>query len=240
VADLIREQGIRVNFPWLTLTIIDEPNYTDHHMLLHVFQVPFIYLVNDLRLAAKLAPIALAAFAFMVFYLIIRRYEIRFAWLWLILLFASSSPFLYRMSMARGQSLSLAFQLIAFHLIMTRNAKGLALLAAVFVWSYNGFPLLIPFVLFGVLVHYLIDEKGSDKHAVKSDGAVVDVLNPVRFLRSIEYKLVIGVGVGIAVGLVVNPYFPQNVLFLWNHIVPKIFATEYATSVGNEWYPYNS
>jgi len=50
----------------------------------------------------------------------------------------------------------------------------------------------------------------------------------------------VGVGVGIATGLILNPYFPRNVLFIWDHIVPKLFATEYATSVGSEWYPYNS
>jgi hypothetical protein len=39
---------------------------------------------------------------------------------------------------------------------------------------------------------------------------------------------------------VINPYFPKNILFLWNHIVPKIFAFQYKTSVGSEWYPYSS
>jgi len=214
MAELIREQGIPVKFPWLKFTIIDEQGYTDHHLLLHIFQIPFTF-IGDLRLAAKLAPIAFAAFAFTVFYLVIWRYGIRYPFLWLIMLFASSSPFLYRMSMPRGQSVSLAFQFIAFHLIMTRSAVGLVILSAIFVWAYNGFPILIPMVLFGVLTHYLTEKK-------------------------IEYKLVVGVGAGIAAGLLVNPYFPRNVLFIWNHIVPKLFATEYATSVGSEWYPYNS
>ncbi|MBI3949976.1 MAG: hypothetical protein HY314_05925 [Acidobacteria bacterium] len=214
MAQLIREQGLPVRFPWLKFTILDESRYTDHHMLLHVFEIPFT-VVGDLRLAAKLAPVAFAAFAFTVFYLVIWQYGIRYPLLWLIMLFASSSPFLYRMSMPRGQSISLALQLIAFHLIMTRNAVGLAILSAIFVWAYNGFPILIPIVLFGVLAHYLTEKK-------------------------LEYKLVVGVGVGMAAGLVVNPYFPRDVLFLWNHIVPKLFASEYATSVGAEWYPYNS
>lgn len=215
MAELIRQQGLPVRFPWLKFTILDEAGYTDHHLLLHLFQLPFIYLSNDLRVAAKLSPIVLAAFAFTVFYLLIRRYGIRYPWLWLIVLVASSGPFLYRMSMARGQSLSLALQLMAFHLMMRRNAVGLAILSAVFVWAYNAFPILIPLVLFGALAHYLVE-------------------------KTIEYKLVVGVGAGLAAGLIINPYFPRDILFMWNHVVPKLFAADYATSVGQEWYPYNS
>jgi hypothetical protein len=56
MASLIREQGLPVKFPWLKFTILDESGYTDHHMLLHVLQIPFTYLDNP-RLAAKLAPV---------------------------------------------------------------------------------------------------------------------------------------------------------------------------------------
>src|SRR4029077_18240582 len=53
-------------------------------------------------------------------------------------------------------------------------------------------------------------------------------------------KLLIAGAAGISAGLIVNPYFPRDVYFLWNHIVPKIFAFQYETNVGSEWYPYNS
>jgi asparagine N-glycosylation enzyme membrane subunit Stt3 len=213
-AYLIREQGVPLDFPWLKFTILDEAHYTDHHMLLHVFQMPFTF-IGDLRLAAKWSPIALAALAFTIFYLLLRRYEVGYPLLWLTVLFASSSPFLYRMSMARGQSLSLALQLIAFHLIMKRSYKWLAAVTIIFVWSYNAFPLLVPLALFGVVTHFLSEKK-------------------------IEYKIALAVGLGIIVGHVVNPYFPNNVLFIWDHIIPKMFATEYQIGVGTEWYPFSS
>ncbi|HVF91231.1 MAG TPA: hypothetical protein VNH22_14285 [Blastocatellia bacterium] len=213
-AYLIREHGLPLDFPWLKFTILDEAHYTDHHMLLHVFQMPFTYL-GDLRLASKISSIALAAIAFTIFYMVLRRYEVEHPLLWLIILFASSSPFLYRMSMARGQSLSLALQLIAFHLIMKRDSRGLAILTIIFVWSYNAFPLMVPLVFFGVLVHFISDKR-------------------------IEYKLALAVGAGVIAGHVVNPYFPRNVAFIWNHIIPKLFASEYRTTVGTEWYPFNS
>lgn len=214
VASLMRDHGIPLSFPWLKFTLLDEAGYTDHHLFQHILQIPFTYL-GDLRLAAKWAAVSFAALAFTAFYLLLWRSEIRFPFLWLLVLFASSHAFLFRMSMPRGQSLSLALQLVAAHFLLTRNALGVAFLAAVFVWTYNGFPILLPLTACGVLTHMYVK-------------------------RKIEYSLIVGLGVGICFGLVCHPYFPRDVLFLWHHIVPKLFASEYSTSVGAEWYPYNS
>lgn len=215
VADLMRQQGFPLDFPWLKYTILDQEGYTDHHFLLHVFEVPFTIVFGDLRLAAKWSAVVAGTLAFAAFAWVLLRHNIKAPWLWVIVLFAASSPFLFRMSMARGQSLSLALQFIAFHLIMTRNAKALLILSAVFVWTYNGFLTLIPLVLAGMLAHYVVD-------------------------RTVEYRLLFAVSAGIAAGLVLHPYFPNDIKFLWHHVVPKLFDAEYATSVGREWYPYNT
>jgi hypothetical protein len=213
-AQLMRQQGLPLTFPYLKLTIMDEAGYTDPHLGLHVLQMPFTFL-SDLTLAAKLASVLAAAITFTVFYLTLLHYGVRWPLAWLLLLFASSSPFLYRMSMARGQVIGLAFQLLAFHLIMRRKAKWLLLLTVLFVWTYNAFPTLVPMVAFGLFAHYIGDKK-------------------------VAFRLPLALAAGLLVGHVVNPYFPRNVLFIWDHMVPKLFATDYQTSVGSEWYPYNS
>ncbi len=215
VADLMRQTGLRLEFPWLKYTILDTTGYTDHHFLLHLFQAPFTAVFGDLRLAAKWSAVAAAGLAFTAFFWVLCRHRIRAPFLWLVLLFAAASPFLFRMSMARGQSLSLALQLIAFHLIITRNIPGLVILSAVFVWAYNGFLVMVPLVMAGVVAHYVVD-------------------------RVVEIKLVLAVAAGIGVGLVLHPYFPNDIKFIWHHVVPKLFDTEYATSVGREWYPYTT
>lgn len=214
MALLIREQGLPTPFPYLPFTILDEKGYADHHFLLHVLQIPFTYLGN-LTLAAKLSAVFCAALAFTAFFWLLQSYSVPYPWLWLLALFASSSAFLYRMSMPRAQSLSLALQIIASFLILQRRYKALAVLSMIFVWTYNAFPTVSALVAIGV-VTFLVTE------------------------RRFDYKLLIAGGAGIAAGLVINPYFPQDVLFLWNHIVPKIFAFSYQTNVGSEWYPYSS
>ena len=214
MAELTLQQGLPVPFPWLPLTLLDEQGYTDRHMLLHALQAPFTAFA-DLALASKWAAVAFAVFACCLFYFFLVAYEVRYPFLWLLVLFAASHPFLYRMSMARGQSLGLAFQLLAFYLILKRQPVGLGIVAVLFVWSYNAFPLILVLVLIGLLTHYLVD-------------------------GTVEYPLLIGASIGVACGLIVNPYFPQNIFFLWDHIVPKLFVVNYATSVGVEWRPYNS
>jgi hypothetical protein len=214
MASLIRTEGIPVPFPWLPLTILDEAGYTDHHFLQHVLQMPFTYL-GDLQLAAKWAAIGSGTLAFMAFFWLLQRYEVRYPLFWLFLLCASSNAFLFRMSMPRGQSLSLALQCLVVFFLLTRHRIGLVVTSAVFVWAYNGFPLLGPLTICAIIAHFVVDKK-------------------------IEYMLIVSVGAGIVLGLVLHPYFPRDIVFLWNHIVPKLFASEFATSVGSEWYPYKS
>jgi hypothetical protein len=183
-------------------------------MLLHVIQLPFTYFY-DLRIAAKLSSVFCAALAFAIFFWFLRAYKVPSLWLWLVVLFAASSSFLYRMSMPRAPSLSLALQIVASYFILKRHYFPLAILCMVFVWTYNAFPTVAALLLIGAAVS-LITEKRFD------------------------LRLLLAGTIGIVAGLVVNPYFPRNIFFLWNHIVPKIFATSYQTSVGSEWYPYNT
>src|SRR5262245_39407470 len=125
MAELIRSSGLPTPFPYLPFTIINEKGYADHHMLLHVIQIPFTF-IKDLRFGAKLSAVFCAAIAFTTFFWLLRAFGIPYPWLWLILLFASSSAFLYRMSIPRAPSLSLALQIIAFYFIINRPFKSLA------------------------------------------------------------------------------------------------------------------
>jgi hypothetical protein len=59
--------------------------------------------------------------------------------------------------------------------------------------------------------------------------------------RRVEWRPVLWVALGCALGLVVNPYFPANVRLLYQHAVMKIAVADgNRPRVGNEWYPYES
>ena len=55
-----------------------------------------------------------------------------------------------------------------------------------------------------------------------------------------EWRPLTWVLLGSVLGLVINPYFPHNLYLFYEHARVKITAGDFATKVGNEWYPYDT
>jgi hypothetical protein len=216
---LIRTQGLKPPFPYLPLTILNEASFYDHHMLYHAYLALFAGLDPaldggaSLTQGAKVASIVLPALAFLVAWWLLRRQNVPFAAVWSLALLAVSEAFLYRMSMPRAQSASLLLLLLGLHLLLQGRHKWLLPLGAVYVWAYNGFPLLL--VMAGVYV------------------VATWMLH-----RELAWKPLAYAGAGIVLGLVVNPYFPANLEFIAGHLAPKVGQS--STAVGNEWSPYRT
>jgi len=213
LAQLMREEGFKPEFTWLPLTILNAREYYDHHFLYHVALIPFTYFA-DLRIGAKWSAVVFSSLAFLSIWFLFHRQRIPYAWLWALALLGISDAFLYRMSVTRAQSLSLAVLALAIAWLLERKYKHLAVLSFVYVWLYDAFPLI---GVFGVL--YLI--------AV----AMVE--------RRFEYKALLYIGSGVLLGMLINPYFPDNIIFSWNHMLPKL-SDATSVRVGNEWFPYDT
>ena len=212
LAQLMRTEGLKPAFPWLSLTILNAQEFYDHHFLFHVGLIPFT--VGDLVQGAKWASVLFASLAFFSVWWLLHSQRVPYDWLWAIGLLAISSAFLFRMSMTRVMSLSLAVMVIALYLLFTRRYRWLLPLSFLYVWLYDGFPLIL--IITGI---YVI-----------SVGLIE---------RKIEYRPLIYTGLGIGLGLLVNPYFPDNIVFAYRHIFPKVTEAT-AVRVGNEWYPYRT
>src|SRR5205823_9363207 len=63
--------------------------------------------------------------------------------------------------------------------------------------------------------------------------------------RRPDWSLLLYPAAGIILGNVIHPYFPNNILFSYLHMLPKVFQLVGLThgdaeiQVGNEWYPYS-
>ena len=219
MAQLIRQEGLKPAFEALPYTILNAADYYDHHLLFHLFLVPFAGVdpATDggaaLTQGAKMATVLLPALAIVAVWWLLRGQRVPYAAAWSLGLFAVSEAFLYRMSMARAQSGAVIILALAVHWLLTGRHKWLAPLGFVFVWFYNAFPLLL--VVAGVYV------------------VAVMMLERRVAWAALVYPLL-----GIALGVVVNPYFPENVVFIAGHLLPKV--GESAVPVGNEWSPYES
>jgi hypothetical protein len=203
-------------FPWLPLTTLNAKDYVDHHLLFHIFQIPFAAF-RDPRLGAKVGSVVFASLAVFSCYWLLIRYRIRYVLMWLLALLACSAPFLFRMNMAKAPPFAIIYLVIAIHLFFRRKYWPLLPLALVFTWTYDLFLLLVMAAVFW---------------------AVAIAWTERRF----EWRPLVYVIVGCAAGLVINPYFPQNFQLLSEHLLIKVRlgTSEYDTKVGSEWYPYDS
>lgn len=219
MAFLMRQEGLTPAFEALPHTILNADDYYDHHLLFHLLLVPFAGVDpaidggEGLTTGAKIATVLLPALAVVALWWFLRGQHVPFTAAWAVGLFAVSEAFLYRMSMARAQSGAVILLIIALHWLLTGRHKWLAPLGFVFVWFYNAFPLLI--VVAGV---YLVGN--------------------FMIGRRVAWAAVAYPALGIALGLIINPYFPQNVVFILGHLLPKV--GESAVAVGNEWSPYET
>ncbi len=105
LAWLMRTEGLKPEFPFLPLSILNENAFYDHHFLFHVALIPFTF--GDLRTGAKWAAVVFASLAFLAIWYLLYRQRVPYAWLWAVGLLGLSDAFLFRMSITRAQSLSL-------------------------------------------------------------------------------------------------------------------------------------
>jgi hypothetical protein len=212
LAYIMRTEALKPEFSWLPLSILNPREFYDHHFLFHVALMPFTF--GDLRLGAKWAAVFFASLAFLSTWNLFKNQRIPYAWLWAMGLLAVSEAFIYRMSITRAQSLSLAVLMLAFDWLLRQKYSRLGFLAFAYVWLYDAFPLLVIVAGVYVLAAWLVE-------------------------RRFDIHPLVYIGIGTGLGLVVNPYFPHNIVFAVLHILPKLFETT-AVRVGNEWYPYET
>ena len=213
-AQVMREEGLRPPFPWLPLTILNETDFYDHHFLYHVLLVPFTF--GNILTGAKIAGVIFPATAFFMGWVLLRGQKVPYATLWALGIFAVSEAFLDRMVMIRVQSVSLLMLLLILHMLLQGRYRWLLPLAFVYTWLYDAFPILLSIIGIYVIMRWLLDNRFD--------------------LWPLLYTIL-----GVILGLVVNPYFPNDIYFIYKHIAPKLFdITDADINVGNEWYPYET
>jgi hypothetical protein len=118
------------------------------------------------------------------------------------------------MSITRAQSLSLAFLALGLSFILHKNYRWLLALSFLYVWLYDAFPLIL-FIAGAYTLAVLLLE------------------------RRLELRPVLYAGLGVGLGVLITPYFPDNLIFLIRHLLPKLTEAT-SVSVGSEWYPYDT
>jgi hypothetical protein len=204
-------------FTQLPLTTLNARDYVDHHFLFHVLQIPFTWF-SDVTLGAKIATLLFTTLAVTSCYWLVVRYRLRYPFVWLLALLASSVPFLYRMNMAKAMSVSIVLMVVGIYLLFERKYYWLAPLAFLFALTYDMWVLLCFAALIWACVECWVE-------------------------RRVVWRALAGVGLAVGgafLGFVINPYFPRNVKLFAEHMLMKVTTSGFSTQVGGEWYPYDS
>jgi hypothetical protein len=231
-------------FESLPLTTLNPRDYVDHHLLFHIFQIPFTWF-SDFRTGAKIGTWLFASLSvFSCFWLVV-RYRLRYPLIWLLALLACATPFLYRMNMGKAMSVSIVLLVIGIHLLFQRKYVWLLPLSFIFALTYDMVFLL--WAAAGLWFLVVLWSEGFDGTGAGAGerlggddaGAGFRALLKSSALWWAAAGLAFVV-VGTALGYVINPYFPHNLQLVYEHIVIKVTPKDFSTRVGNEWYPYES
>ena len=257
MASFLAEGRLIKNFPWLPYTIFSH-SYIDHHFLYHLLLIPFVTVFYPL-FGIKIATAFFASITIVVFYWFLKKFKMKFPFLWTFLLI-TSSVFLTRLNLAKVPAAAIPVLLLGLAALFKRKYVLLSIMAFTYVWLYNTWPILVVAVFiycFASALKKIIENWELFKSCPDAPLISVNKNKEVGIPTLRREKLVIGnflkylfakenIGLilscffGIICGLVINPYFPQNIYFDWIHIV-QIGLKNYQgiLPVGAEWYSYD-
>ncbi|MBU0625633.1 hypothetical protein KKF05_04800 [Patescibacteria group bacterium] len=203
-------------FPWLPFTTLAD-TFADQHFFYHLLLIPFGWLFGSLA-GLKVAAVIFGAAAITAFYFAARSLRLHSILpLVLATVLATSMNFMFRLNLAKAASLSVVLLMLGVAALARRNWLALAGLSFIYVWAHGSWPLLI-----FITVCFWLTEKEPQK-LFKKERLILPIAS-------------IG---GTLAGLIINPFFPQNLLFYWYQTVHAALIN-YADviNVGQEWLPY--
>ncbi len=227
ISQLIYEQGIVKDFPWLTATNLSQ-DFIDHHLLYHLILVPFVAVFNPL-VGIKIASVLFATAFVLVFFWFLRSFKVRGA-LWFSLFLLTINPFIFRLNLAKAPALVLILFFLIINFLFQRRYLALSLCSFIFVWLYGGWPSALGLSFIYLFLNLILPASWRGNVAVRLGKMKVTWQALVGFLASVF---------GVSIGIILSPYFPQNLKFYWQQVV-EIALINYqgVINVGAEWYPY--
>lgn len=207
MADIIKEKGFIKEFPYTTESILAK-NYADTQLLFRVLLIPFTFL--GLIPGAKIASILFASLCFTFFYWYLKKNNINYPLFWTSLYAVSSVDLMYRFLETRAMPLAILSLILTFYFIDKKMYKSLLLTSLLFTWLYAGFIFQLAIITIYFILELIIHKKP-------------------------DLKLLLYPVIGILIALVLNPYFPSNISFLYT----QIFKVNLAGNLYNaEWKPW--
>src|SRR3989338_8210104 len=207
VAEIIKENGFVKEGVAPENTILAN-NYADIQVLFRILLVPFTFL--GLELGAKIAAVLFGAIAFTVFFWFLAENRIRYAFFWSVLYLFTSEALMHRLMLPRQMPLVISLLLLTIYFLQKRKYVFLffTMLAHVLLHSSFVFQFLI------IFVYFIFDRA---------------------FSKKLDYKMMLYPFFGAVVGMILNPYFPNNIVMAYLQIIKVNLAGNLYNA---EWKPW--
>ncbi len=218
MAALLPDLGFVKSFPWLRWTIFSD-RFVSHHHGFHILLSPFAWVsqrwLGDAVPGGKMASAVAMAATFIVFHALLRQLGLRSRTVWLLLLCAAPWHFWLRMAYLRAPVVALPMLLLATLWTIRGRTMAVGILAFAFTHVYGG-GVLFPLVPISLLAGHLLTREAA---------------------RTPLHQC-IAAAAGVLLGLIISPYFPANLEFLYTQLFETGLGA--AEDVGTEWRPYDA
>ncbi|MFA5995641.1 MAG: hypothetical protein WCW27_00035 [Patescibacteria group bacterium] len=221
ISALMAEQGLLYQFPWLHNTMLAQ-QFTDQHLLYHVLVIPLLQWFEPI-VALKIIQVILLVLVVNVLLLILKTLlpKLNNSVLLALVPLLGISPFLIRLTLLKATPLALLLFFLVLWLLLRSNYYWAMLASMIYVYAHGGFALALVLAFSLVLADTLA-------RSIKAKRLSLGDPRPIWCTST-----------GIVLGLVLNPYFPGNLVFYWQQFV-QIGLVNYQNviEVGAEWYPF--
>ena len=206
-AEIIKQEGFIKDFPWAKHTIFAD-NYADIQVLFRILLIPFTFF--GLELGAKISSIIFSTFSFIIFYWFLTQNKIKYAFFWTLLYLFTSAHLMNRFLLPRQMPLVIALLILTIYFLQRKKYLFLGITSLIFVLLHSSFI----FQLILILLYFILEKIFSKKS---------------------DYRILLYPFIGVILGLVINPYFPNNISMLYT----QIFKVNLIANLFNvEWKPW--
>ncbi|MDO8599654.1 MAG: hypothetical protein Q7S02_06110 [bacterium] len=211
-------------FPWLDLTSL-RGTYADLHLVYHIVLVPFVEFfgpTSGIRIATITAIGLLAIACFML----LRALVVRGAFACTLLMLGSAA-FMFRMNLAKAQGFAFVALFLGLIALTRRSRTGVFLAALFATWTSSHWPVFAVAVATFAFLHVF----------TTVIGAPTAWRTALVALRE-SFGVAASATLGIASGLIVNPYFPDILTVAKQQIIDiALIGGIPEANVGIEWGP---
>lgn len=181
-------------FPWLELTTL-RSTYADLHFLYHLALVPFVRLFGAMA-GLRIATITAVGLFTIALFVLLRALRTKGAFVFTLLLLGSAA-FMFRANLAKAQGFAFVVLFLGLMAIARRSRTGVFLACLFATWTSSHWPVLAVTVAAFSLLHIFTTALGDPRSWRTIARSVRDAV-----------ELLVSAAVGVAAGLIVNPYFP--------------------------------